>query len=612
MKYGIYLAESIKPNFSSMATNVKQEFNKIGIYDENSFLDHVKNYFWQTFKLFKKNDTLTANFVHNVPGYQQRSVNKSLGTIINNDTHKLVSYIILIPTEKLKSRSAYISQQLIPTLTSLMGNMNDAPGNSLSNHPIIVLNANFDTFTDSNALAVASLNALPNIFYIDMFQRDPLSLLKKKGVKADYSNFLDSVKAFKVIKNRVPKIDYDIKNNRLILLLGNLKNNQNMTNEPYYYIFDVLPIICLAINEGVTIDDSAILKWWGSYSTKFTNKNMSLFIEWLKKVKKTESNTVQKIYFGAPGTGKSYSVDTYLNRLNIPESQRFRTTFHAEYSYSDFIGQIIPGRKYNEKTKQYDVVYEFDEGVFVKALNEAYLDLSKNVYLIVEEMSRGNVASIFGDVFQLLDRELTGCGKGYSKYGIRNTNISDCMPLLNSDIVKLPPNLHILGTVNTNDQNVFTIDTAFKRRFQWQYIGTAPVKDKLTSKYINNPVISLYRNKKNDFESVHWTDLYGVLNVFISDTRYLGLGEDKQVGPFFIDFRNLSKKAADGEIRNKLFNYLWSDISGTGNIYDQHNLFNKNITSFAKLYQSFGNNIKVQIFSDEFFAAYDLWTQNKL
>jgi len=91
--YGIYLAESIKPNFSSMATNIKQEFNKIGIYDENSFLDHVKNYFWQTFKLFKKNDTLTANFVHNVPGYQQRSVNKSLGTIINNDTHKLVSYI---------------------------------------------------------------------------------------------------------------------------------------------------------------------------------------------------------------------------------------------------------------------------------------------------------------------------------------------------------------------------------------------------------------------------------------------------------------------------------------------------------------------------------------
>ena len=90
------------------------------------------------------------------------------------------------------------------------------------------------------------------------------------------------------------------------------------------------------------------------------------------------------------------------------------------------------------------------------------------------------------------------------------------------------------------------------------------------------------------------------------------LGEDKQVGPFFIDFRNLSKKAADGEIRNKLFNYLWSDISGTGNIYDQHNLFNKDITSFAKLYQSFGNNIKVQIFSDEFFAAYDLWTQNKL
>ncbi len=90
------------------------------------------------------------------------------------------------------------------------------------------------------------------------------------------------------------------------------------------------------------------------------------------------------------------------------------------------------------------------------------------------------------------------------------------------------------------------------------------------------------------------------------------MGEDKQIGPFFIEFRNLSKNDVDGEIRNKLFNYLWSDIAGAGNTYDQHNLFSKDITSYAKLYQSFGSNIKTQIFSDEFFDAYDLWIQKKL
>lgn len=608
MEYRIYLAESIKPNFYSMNANIKREFDRIGIKDEDSFLKHIEtdcSYF------FKQDDTFKAKFTNNVPGYKQKNVNKSLGTIIN-ENNELVSYLILIPTEKLRSRTAYISQQLVPTLTNLMGDMINAPGNLLSNHPIIVLNANFDTFTDSNALAVASLNALPNLFYVDMFQRDPVDMLRKKGIEADYRDFNDSVNVFKAIKSRVSKFDYDDKKNRLTLLLGNLKKDQNMTNEPYYYIFDVLPIIYLAIDNGITIDCNVVLKWWNNYSTKFNNKNMLLFVNWLKKVIKNDNSTMQKVYFGAPGTGKSYLIDTHINHLNVPESQIFRTTFHAEYSYSDFIGQIMPGRKHNKQNGQYDIVYEFKEGVFVKALKRAYLDLSKNVYLIVEEISRGNVASIFGDVFQLLDRELTGSRKGYSKYGIRNINVSNCLPLLNSDVVRLPPNLQILGTVNTNDQNVFTIDTAFKRRFQWQYIGTEPVKDPLTATYINNPDILLYRNKKKNFEIVHWTDLYGVLNIFISDRRYLGLGEDKQIGPFFIEFRNLSKNDVDGEIRNKLFNYLWSDIAGAGNTYDQHNLFSKDITSYAKLYQSFGSNIKTQIFSDEFFDAYDLWIQKKL
>ena len=131
---------------------------------------------------------------------------------------------------------------------------------------------------------------------------------------------------------------------------------------------------------------------------------------------------MQKIYFGAPGTGKSYEIDQFLNKNGVEEENVFRVTFHPEYTYNDFVGQLIPKM---EKLQNGETVitYSFEKGQFTLALEKAYEDISKPVYLIIEEMSRGNCAAIFGDIFQLLDRVSSGTDKGFSRYFINNAII---------------------------------------------------------------------------------------------------------------------------------------------------------------------------------------------
>ena len=175
---------------------------------------------------------------------------------------------------------------------------------------------------------------------------------------------------------------------------------------------------------------------------------------------------IQEIHFGAPGTGKSHSIKKII-RKSYPEYEEsdsnpfvLRTTIHGEYSHFDFVGNVMP------ISKNGVVGYEFTEGIFTTALIRAMLYKGNDVYLILEEMSRGDIASIFGDVFQLLDRN----EQGVSEYRIDNSLISDELVQNGAksegdDKIYLPSNLHIIGTVNTSDQNVNVLDTAFKRRF---------------------------------------------------------------------------------------------------------------------------------------------------
>lgn len=313
---------------------------------------------------------------------------------------------------------------------------------------------------------------------------------------------------------------------------------------------------------------------------------------------------LQVMYYGAPGTGKSYSISSLIKKSYPGYTEYddnpyvFRTTIYRDYSYYDFIGNIMP------VTKEGKVSYEFVPGIFTTALCTALRTQDRNidVYLILEEMSRGDIASIFGDIFQLLDRDDTG----KSMYGINNKSIYEYL-ILNGVIkaghkIIIPSNLHIIGTVNTSDQNVNVIDTAFKRRFDFKYIGVDPIHvDGKDDEYVNNFDIQF-----TDTDTYEWVKLYQAINhIIIND---LGLAEDKQLGPFFLkdkgnDDANKDKGNDDAnreQVADKLLHYLWQDVERVS--YTGASLFDDSIKSFSQLYSTFKN--KKNILSESVKQAY--------
>ncbi len=313
---------------------------------------------------------------------------------------------------------------------------------------------------------------------------------------------------------------------------------------------------------------------------------------------------LQVMYYGAPGTGKSYRIASLIKKSYPGYTEYddnpyvFRTTIYRDYSYFDFVGNIMP------VTKEGKVSYEFVPGIFTTALCTALRTQDRNidVYLILEEMSRGDIASIFGDIFQLLDRDDTG----KSMYGINNKSIYEYL-ILNGVIkaghkIIIPSNLHIIGTVNTSDQNVNVIDTAFKRRFDFKYIGVDPIHvDGKDDEYVNNFDIQF-----TDTDTYEWVKLYQAINhIIIND---LGLAEDKQLGPFFLkdkgnDDANKDKSNDDAnreQVADKLLHYLWQDVERVS--YTGASLFDDSIKSFSQLYSTFKN--KKNILSESVKQAY--------
>ncbi|GAA2869007.1 AAA family ATPase [Lactobacillus intestinalis] len=234
-------------------------------------------------------------------------------------------------------------------------------------------------------------------------------------------------------------------------------------------------------------------------------------------------------------------------------------------------------------------IYDFKEGIFTLALKRANFEKDKPVFLVLEEMSRANVAAVFGDLFQLLDRKSNGEGE----YAINNELLATkALGEEKDDPVRLPSNLTIIGTVNTSDQNVFAMDNAFKRRFEWQYVSTEAGDD-----FDNNPDIEIVG--LND--KVSWKTFYSNLNNYI--VRNLNLNEDKQIGPYFIKFSQNANSEFDNDtpedlIKNKLLQYLWEDVESMVDIHSKEGIFDKSIKSFSELYSDFEKD--KQIFSDNF------------
>lgn len=288
------------------------------------------------------------------------------------------------------------------------------------------------------------------------------------------------------------------------------------------------------------------------------------------------------IYYGTPGCGKSYLVNKDFNE---EEYLVYRTTFHPEYSNSDFVGQIIP------KTEGDEIKYEFQEGPFSITLFNAIKHPLKKVCLVIEEINRGNASAIFGDIFQLLDRD----SDGTSIYSIVNESIRKYLNKknINIDRISIPSNLWIIATMNTSDQNVFTLDTAFKRRWRMHRIVNK-FKDEQYDKKLSKMYIP--------GSSYTWEQFVTIINKEIMNKNPIGLNsEDKQLGVYFATENELSLESLNNneEVINKFIEkvllYLWEDVAKV----DSSLWFDENIKSFDDLVSEFyAKNLRV--FKDMF------------
>lgn len=287
------------------------------------------------------------------------------------------------------------------------------------------------------------------------------------------------------------------------------------------------------------------------------------------------STVVNKIFYGAPGTGKSYKVKQ-LTEISEHQGRVERITFHPEYDYSSFVGVYKPTMDGD------NIRYEFVPQAFTNIYTKAWNDLDNDYYLVIEEINRGNCAEIFGDIFQLLDRtndyKITPSKelKEHLEIELKDNSSIDAEKLL------LPPNLNILATMNTSDQSLFPMDSAFKRRWDWEYIpiNYSREEDKNSS--------AKFVVKLSNEESFKWLDFIEKVNEKISKNDNLGM--DKCLGNYFI-------KPENDEIEietfiNKAIFYLWNDVFKDET--EEDSIF-KNKTTYEKFFPIDNENGKQKV-----------------
>ena len=380
-----------------------------------------------------------------------------------------------------------------------------------------------------------------------------------------------------------------------------------------------------------------------------------IFSEETKKPKYSPDLSLQQIYYGAPGTGKSKAIKDLTFGEDI-----IRTTFHPDSDYASFVGTYKPiteevvlrdcygkkvideetGKEVNEER----IAYKFIPQAFLEAYVEAWKKLgsktiekgdksnnrihpalldtpeiftknkaSKKQYLIIEEINRGNCAQIFGDLFQLLDRNEYGfsdypivADKDMQKYlekefeGWEITNKDKINQLygeanmvsliLKGERLVLPSNLYIWATMNTSDQSLFPIDSAFKRRWDWKYVPIREGRDKETNAPLN------WRINTGD-KQYDWWSFVSKINELIGS---LTNSEDKKLGYFFC-------KANNEEINTNLFVskvifYLWNDVFKDYGFDDKDFQDEEGkILSFDRFYQDINGVTNVNVDNVELF-----------
>lgn len=304
---------------------------------------------------------------------------------------------------------------------------------------------------------------------------------------------------------------------------------------------------------------------------------------------------LQIIYYGAPGTGKSFTIDDKTDDKNS-----VRTTFHPDSDYASFVGAYKPTMEmpinsiYGESVQfptgknghpgtEKKIVYKYVPQAFLKAYVAAWSNLDTPYFLIIEEINRGNCAQIFGDLFQLLDRNNTGSSsyaihadeditqflssdsKGFASLSDEQKDAIRAFELhkdngktqavgqdiLNGKLLLLPPNLYIWATMNTSDQSLFPIDSAFKRRWNWKYM---PIEYHPIDKKTQQPIDWNFQIGDNIYS---WGQFLSKIN---PEIYTLTESSDKQMGYFFAKADNTTGIISEEVFLNKVLFYLWTDV----------------------------------------------------
>ena len=312
------------------------------------------------------------------------------------------------------------------------------------------------------------------------------------------------------------------------------------------------------------------------------------------------AESLQQIYYGAPGTGKSFTIDDKTD-----DGNSVRTTFHPDSDYASFVGAYKPTMEdvpisatyqtkegsygeYLTKTEKHPgterkIVYKYVPQAFLKAYVAAWSNLDTPYFLIIEEINRGNCAQIFGDLFQLLDRSnagsssyaihadeditqfLSGDDKGFASLSDDQKDTIRAFVLhkdngktqavgqdiLNGKLLLLPPNLYIWATMNTSDQSLFPIDSAFKRRWNWKYM---PIEYHPIDKKTQQPIDWKFQIGDNIYS---WGQFLSKIN---PEIYTLTESSDKQMGYFFAKADNATGIISEDVFLNKVLFYLWTDV----------------------------------------------------